>query len=315
MVTAHPPLVDTRRSVPRRDDPRRGTPPSRRARRTTWLWFALPSLLLVSLFFLLPFLLNVPFAFSSWSGYSTDIRFTGFANWSRLWRSGTLGNAIAVTLVYAVIAMLVQNVVALTLAAALRSTTRVNAFFRSLFFLPVLISPLAAGYIWRAIVAPQGVLNGAISTLIPGFDHAWLGDPVAALVIVAFVDAWKWSGIATLVYIAGLNSIPSSLLEAAEIDGASPLQRFWRIVFPLLAPAFTFNVVTTLIGALSAYDIIASTTSGGPGIATQTLNVAVQQQFGQSYFGTASTLSLTVTILVVLIAVPLVAWLRKREVA
>ncbi|MBO9625984.1 MAG: sugar ABC transporter permease [Microbacterium sp.] len=289
--------------------------PLRRTRRTTWLWFALPSLALVSLFFLVPFLLNIPFAFSSWSGYSTDIRFTGFANWSLLWRSGTLGNAISVTLVYAVIAMLVQNVVALTLATALRRTTRVNAFFRSLFFLPVLISPLAAGYIWRAIVAPQGVLNGAIGIVVPGFDHAWLGDPVAALVIVAFVDAWKWSGIATLVYIAGLNSIPSSLLEAAEIDGASPAQRFWRIVFPLLAPAFTFNVVTTLIGALSAYDIIASTTSGGPGIATQTLNVAVQQQFGQSYFGTASTLSLTVTILVVLIAVPLVAWLRKREIA
>lgn len=284
-------------------------------RRGGWIWFALPSLVLVVLFFLIPFLLNLPFAFSSWSGYSNDIRFTGLANWILLWRSGTLSNAIIVTLVYAVIAMVIQNVVALSLANALRETTRINAFFRSLFFLPVLISPLAAGYIWRAIVAPNGVLNDAIGAFVPGFDLAWLGDPVAALVTVAFIDAWKWSGIATLVYIAGLNSIPASLLEAAEIDGASPSQRFWRVVFPLLAPAFTFNVVTTLIGALSAYDIIASTTSGGPGISTQTLNVAVQQQFGQSYFGTASTLSLTVTILVVLIALPLVSWLRRREIA
>ena len=288
---------------------------SRTRRRAGWIWFALPSLVLVVLFFLIPFVLNLPFAFSSWSGYSNDIRFTGFANWILLWRSGTLSNAIIITLVYAVIAMVIQNVVALSLANALRETTRANAFFRSLFFLPVLISPLAAGYIWRAIVAPNGVLNDAIGVFVPGFDLAWLGDPVAALVTVAFIDAWKWSGIATLVYIAGLNSIPASLLEAAEIDGASPSQRFWRIVFPLLAPAFTFNVVTTLIGALSAYDIIASTTSGGPGVSTQTLNVAVQQQFGQSYFGTASTLSLTVTILVVLIALPLVAWLRRREIA
>lgn len=292
---------------------RRGTAPVRGRSRRTWLWFALPSVVLVVLFFLVPFLLNVPFAFSSWSGYSTDIRFTGIDNWATLWRAGTLGNAILVTTVYAVIAMVIQNVVALTLATALRGTTRVNTFYRSLFFLPVLISPLAAGYIWRAIVAPQGVLNGAIGVLAPGFDFAWLGDPAWALVTVAFVDAWKWSGIATLVYIAGLNSIPASLLEAAEIDGAGPVQRFWRISFPLLAPAFTFNVVTTLIGALSAYDIIASTTSGGPGIATQTLNVAVQQQFGQSYFGTASALSLTVTVLVIVIAVPLVAWLRRRE--
>ena len=295
---------------------RPGRTESARSRvRRTWLWFALPSFVLVVCFFLLPFLLNVPFAFSSWSGYSDVIRFTGIDNWTTLWRAGTLQNAILVTTVYAVIAMVVQNVVALTLATALRGTTRTNSFYRSLFFLPVLISPLAAGYIWRAIVAPEGVLNGFIGVFVPGFDFAWLGDPTWALVTVAFVDAWKWSGIATLVYIAGLNSIPASLLEAAEIDGAGPVQRFWRITFPLLAPAFTFNVVTTLIGALSAYDIIASTTSGGPGVATQTLNVAMQQQFGQSYFGTASALSLTVTVLVIVIAVPLVAWLRKRETA
>ena len=129
---------------------------SRTRRRAGWIWFALPSLVLVVLFFLIPFVLNLPFAFSSWSGYSNDIRFTGFANWILLWRSGTLSNAIIITLVYAVIAMVIQNVVALSLANTLRETTRANAFFRSLFFLPVLISPLAAGYIWRAIVAPNG---------------------------------------------------------------------------------------------------------------------------------------------------------------
>lgn len=278
------------------------------------MWFVLPSLVLVTVFFVVPFVLNIPFAFSSWSGYSTDIRFVGLGNWEILNKTGVLFSAIGVTLAYAVIAMVVQNTVALSLAVALRDTTRLNSFFRSLFFLPVLISPLAAGYIWRAVVAPNGVLNDAIGLAAPGFDFAWLGDPVWALVTVAAVDAWKWSGIATLVYIAGLNSIPRSLLEAAEIDGAGPWARFWRISFPLLAPAFTFNVVTTLVGALSAYDIIASTTGGGPGVATRTLNVAVQQQFGQSYYGTASTLSLTVSVLVVLIAVPLVAWLRKREV-
>jgi len=94
------------------------------------------------------------------------------------------------------------------------------------------------------------------------FHFAWLGNPASALFTVAFVDAWKWSGIATLVYIAGLNSIPRSLMEAAEIDGANGWNRFWRVSFPLLAPAFTFNVVTTLIGALSAYDIIAATMEG-----------------------------------------------------
>jgi multiple sugar transport system permease protein/raffinose/stachyose/melibiose transport system permease protein len=294
--------------------PQKGSRRSRRGPRG-WAWFVAPSLALVGVFFVLPFLLNIPFAFSQWSSYSKAIPFVGFDNFVFLWNNGALGGAIWTTLLYAVVAMTVQNVVALSLAVALRETTRTNSFFRSLFFLPVLISPLAAGYIWRGIVDPNGPLNAAIAAFVPGFDYAWLGHPMSALVTVAFVDGWKWSGIATLVYIAGLNSIPASLLEAAALDGASAWARFWRVSFPLLAPAFTFNITTTLVGALSAYDIIAAATSGGPGTATTTLNVAVQQQFSYGYFGTASTLSLTVTLLVVAIAVPLVAWLRKREVA
>lgn len=296
--------------------PNEGTRRSRRVPRGGgWFWFLLPSLVLVGVFFVLPFLLNVPFAFSQWSSYRDDIPFVGFDNFDLLWDNGTLGGAIKITLGYAVVAMVVQNIVALSLALALRETTRINSFFRSLFFLPVLMSPLAAGYIWRGIVDPVGPLNKAIGVIVPGFDYAWLGHPVSALVTVAFVDGWKWSGIATLVYIAGLNSISPSLMEAASLDGASAWQRFWHVRFALLAPAFTFNIVTTLVGALSAYDVIAAASGGGPGTATTTLNVAVQQQFSYGYFGTASTLSLTVTVLVVAVAIPLVWWLRKREVS
>lgn len=280
-----------------------------------WIWFLVPSLILVGSFFVLPFLLNVPFAFSQWSSYSDTIPFVGFDNFSVLWKSGALGGAIRATLAYAVVAMVVQNVVALSLALVLRESTRTNTFFRSLYFLPVLISPLAAGYIWRGIVDPAGPLNAAIGTLISGFDFAWLGHSISALVTVAFVDGWKWSGIATLVYIAGLNSIPASVEEAALVDGANAWSRFWRITLPLLAPAFTFNITTTLVGAMSAYDVIAAATRGGPGTSTTTLNVALQQQFSYGYFGTAATLSLTVTLLVVAVAVPLVWWLRSREIA
>lgn len=289
--------------------------PARRGLRVRWIWFALPSLVLVAVFFVVPFILNIPFAFSSWSGYTTKIDFVGFDNFVTMIERGILGNSVLITVVYALIAMTIQNVVSISLALALKNTNRLNSFYRSLFFLPVLISPLAAGYIWRAIVSPTGPLNSVIGLFLPGFDFAWLGDPTSALITVAFVDAWKWSGIATLVYIAGLNAIPQSMLEAASIDGASAWQRFWRIAFPLLAPAFTFNIVTTLIGALSAYDVIASTTGGGPGVSTVSLNFAAVQQFGLSYFGTASALSLTVTVLVMLTAVPLVWWLRRREVA
>lgn len=306
-------LEAERKTAPEARTTRRAS--GRGLRRGGWAFFILPSLVLVLFFFVLPFVLNIPFAFSDWSSYKKSIKFAGFENFEILLQTGALQSAVIVTLGYAVIAMFIQNSVALSLALALKDTNRTNSIFRSVLFLPVLISPLAAGYIWRAVVAPEGPLNQFIGIFNPGFNFAWLGEPSFALFTVAFIDAWKWSGLATLVYIAGLNSIPSSLLEAAAIDGAGPVRRFFNVQLPLLAPSFTFNIATTLIGALSAFDIIASTTGGGPGSSTTTLNVALQNEFTAGFLGSASSIGLTVSVLVIGLAIPLVAWLRRREVA
>ncbi|MCX4759620.1 sugar ABC transporter permease [Streptomyces sp. NBC_01275] len=254
------------------------------------------------------------FAFTRWTGYAEDISWNGLDNLRSMAEQGILAGAIEATLTYAVIAMIVQNAFSLTLALALQRSDRVNSVFRALFFLPVLIAPVAAGYIWSAIVAPAGPLNRAIGLVVPGFDYAWLGHGLSALATTAFIDAWKWSGLTTLVYIAGLNAIPRSVIESATVDGANAWQRFWRIRLRLLAPAFTFTIVVTLIGALSAFDIIMATTRGGPGDATTVLNIAVFTQYGGGFFGTASALSLVVTALVAGIALPLIAFLRSREI-
>jgi multiple sugar transport system permease protein/raffinose/stachyose/melibiose transport system permease protein len=269
---------------------------------------------LVVVFYFVPFALNIQFAFSNWTSFSSLIQFTGVANFELLAQQGILFHAIDLTLAYAVIAMVVQNVVSLPLALALQETTAINAMFRSLFFLPVLIAPVAAGFIWSALLSPGGPYNAAIAIVIPGFDHAWFGDPATALFCVAFVDAWKFSGIITLVYIAGLNSIPASLVEAARIDGAGAWKTFWRVRFPMLTPAFTFNIVVTLVGALSAYDVVLAITRGGPGNATTVLNIAMMNQWASGFFGTGSALSFTLTVLVIVLAIPLIWWLRRREV-
>lgn len=289
---------------------------SRRRLRPGGLWWplALPAIALVALFFVIPFFLNIRLAFTDWNSYTDEINWNGLDNFQLLIDQQILLEAVRNTVVYAVVAMVVQNVVSLAFALALQETNRINTFFRSLFFIPVLISSVAAGYIWYAVLAPNGPFNQLISLVVPGFSFAWFGEASTALFMVAFTDAWKWSGIATLVYIAGLNAIPHELTEAATIDGANAWQRFVWVRFPLLAPAFTFTVVTTLLGAINAYDIPIATTRGGPGTATTVLNLAMYQQWGSGYFGTASALSLTVTLIVVLTAVPLVTWLRRREV-
>ena len=282
--------------------------------RQRWWPFVVPALFMTAAFFLLPFLLNAYFAFTQWTGFSSVIAFNGFENFTNLIDSGILLTAIRVTVTYAFVAMVMQNVISLGLALLMQHSNRINSFFRALYFLPVLISPLAAGYIWSAILEPSGPLNQAVALVVPGFDFAWPGDQTSALVAVAFVDVWKWSGIVTLVYIAGLNAIPRSLVEAATIDGASAWRTFWSVKFRLLAPAFTFSVVVSFLGALNAFDIVQATTQGGPGDATSVLNVALYRQYAGGFFGMASAVSLTITILVVVLGVPLIAYLRRREV-
>lgn len=292
----------------------RREPAAPQGRKWYQLWFALPAGVLVIGFFFVPFIANAFFAFMQWTGYSQTISFNGLTNFLMLGQLGILGQATVVTVSYALIGMTVQNAIGLTLAKALQHTHAVNTVFRSLFFIPVLISPLAAGYIWKALLQPDGFVNDLISVIVPGqFTFNWLGNDLSALIAVACIDAWKWSGMATLVYIAGLNRIPRQLSEAAVLDGAGPWRRFWGIEFPLLAPAFTFNVVVTLVGAFSAFDVVVSMTGGGPGTATTVLNKAVFDQYGQGLFGTASALNFVVTLLVLCTAVPLIAWLRKRE--
>jgi raffinose/stachyose/melibiose transport system permease protein len=287
--------------------------PARR-RRAGWWPFIVPAFALVSAFFTIPFLLNIRFAFTDWSGYSDVISFNGLDNFRSLIDQGILWQSIKVTVLYAATAMVIQNAFSLSMALLLQRSDRINGFFRSLFFLPVLIAPVAAGYIWSAILAPNGPLNDFISLFAPGFEYAWLGHGTSALISLAFVDAWKWSGLITLVYIAGLNAIPESLIEAATIDGANAWQRFWRIRFRLLAPAFTFTVVVTMLGAINAFDLVAATTHGGPGTATNVLNIAMFNQYGSGFFGTASSLNLVVTVLVVALGLPLITYLRRREV-
>lgn len=287
---------------------------TRERRHLHHLWFALPAIVLVLVFFAIPFVANGIFAFTQWTGYSKRISFNGLENFRVLAESGVLVHATLITAVFAVITMAVQNLVGLALAKALQRTGRVNTVFRAIYFIPVLISPLAAGYIWAGLLRPDGSVNAFIGLIVPGFDFAWLGNDVSALIVVAFIDAWKWSGLVTLIYIAGLNRIPRSVVEASTIDGAGPWRRFRSIEFPLLAPAFTFNLVITLVGSFSALDVIFSTTGGGPGRATEVLNAAVYQQYAQGLFGTASALGLVITLLVVVTAVPLIGFLRSREV-
>jgi raffinose/stachyose/melibiose transport system permease protein len=183
-----------------------------------------------------------------------------------------------------------------------------------MFFIPVIMSALAVGYVFQALLKPNGTVNSFLSS-ITGQDihYAWLADTRWTLLYVALIHSWKWMGLAMLIYLAGLKTISPDVLEAARIDGATPRQTFWQIRFPLLAPAMTFNVATALLGSMNSFDIVQAATGGGPAQTTEILNIFIYRTFGQGLFAQATTMSLLLLVVIAVMAFPTIWLLRRRE--
>ncbi|MGC5014260.1 carbohydrate ABC transporter permease [Streptosporangium sp. DT93] len=283
-------------------------------RRTHPMWFLAPAFAILFLFFFLPTVFNFVYAFTDWSGFKSEIRPVGLDNFDDLVSDGTLLRALRVTVVYALLVALFQNAFGFALAVLLERDTWLNRAARVFFLIPVLMSALAVGYLFQAFLKPGGALNRLLGVLSGSeVDYAWLGDTTWTIVVLAVIHAWKWMGLAMLIYLAGLKTIPEEITEAARIDGASRARTFWTVRFPLLAPAITFNVTTALLGSMNGFDIAQATTGGGPARTTEILNIFIYRTFGQGLFAQATAMSLVLFLLVALPAFPIVRMLRKRE--
>ncbi|MET8867996.1 sugar ABC transporter permease [Nonomuraea sp. NPDC004580] len=282
--------------------------------RTHPMWFLVPAFAILFVFFFLPTLFNFIYAFTDWSSFKSEIRPVGLDNFAALLSDGTLFGALRVTLIYAVLVAVFQNLFGFGLAVLLERDTWLNRAARVVFVIPVLMSALAVGYLFQALLKPDGSLNGLLSALTgQQVEVAWLGSTTWTLVLAAVIHAWKWMGLSMLIYLAGLKSVPEDVAEAARMDGASPWQAFWAVRFPLLAPAITFNVATSLLGSMNGFDIVQALTGGGPARSTEILNIFIYRTFGQGLFAQATTMSLVLFLMVTLLAFPVIRILRKRE--
>lgn len=277
-------------------------------------WFLVPALAVLLVFFFLPTLYNFVYAFTNWSSFHASISYVGLDNFTGLFRNGDLLKDLRITLVYAILVAVFQNLFGLVLALLLERDTRINRFARVAFFVPVVMSALAVGYVFQALLKPQGGLNEILSFLTGWHvDVAWLGSTSWTIVVVALIHAWKWMGLSMLIYLAGLKTINEDVLEAARLDGANWWTTFREVRFPLLAPAITFNIATALLGSMNGFDIVQATTGGGPGGTTELLNIFIFRTFGQGLFAQATTMSLALFTMVAVLAFPVISLLRRRE--
>ncbi|SEI00563.1 MULTISPECIES: sugar ABC transporter permease [unclassified Leifsonia] len=304
------PPAPTAAAQARRRPPRSGG----RRRQDHPAWFLVPALVVLVIFFFVPTVFNFVYAFTNWSSFHSDIGFVGFDNFAALFTNGSLLNDLRITLVYAVLVAIFQNLFGLILALVLERDTAVNRFARVAFFVPVVMSALAVGYIFQAMLKPAGALNQILGFLTgQHVTIAWLGSTTWTIVVVALIHAWKWMGLSMLIYLAGLKTINEDILEAARLDGSGWWTTFRSIRFPLLAPAVTFNVATALLGSMNGFDIVQATTAGGPGGTTELLNIFIFRTFGQGLFAQATTMSLSLFLMVTVLAFPVIYFLRRRE--
>ena len=253
-----------------------------------------------------------PLALSVWMSLRNETmlrngKFIGVANFAEV-LTGDFWPALWITLVFSLAAILVQVPLGLALAMVLNRELRGTQIYRSVLLLPMLLTPVAVGLMWRLMLnADTGVINGVASIIgLPGLN--WLGDRTLAIFSVVLVDAWQNIPFVMLLSLAGLQSLPDAPLEAAKVDGATAWQSFWYVTIPMLTPVLGVVVMIRIIESIKLFDIIYILTQGGPGTATQNLSL-LNYRIGFSFMNTSQAAALGIVICVVLIPV---FWLQKK---
>lgn len=285
-------------------------------RENVLLMMVLPAFLGFTLLFILPTLMSFAYSLTNWSVYNPEIRFVGFRNFEKLFSDQKTLGAIENSVRYALTITVVQNVLAIFFAVLLSRKRFMAGVLKSIFFLPAVLSILVVGYLFQYIMtsADYGLLNN----ILRFFGMApvnWLGSDKLALYSVLATQVWQWTGWSMVIYIANLKTIDTALYEAAEIDGASGSQRFWRITLPLLYPATSFNVLMSLIGGLKVFDAVFAMTKGGPGYASETImTTMIREGFNSGRNAYACALAVAFFIIVFIISRLVTMLLNRWEV-
>ncbi|MFL0174138.1 carbohydrate ABC transporter permease [Mycobacterium sp. SMC-13] len=283
---------------------------ARRRFRDTLTGYALlaPSLFGVVMFLLLPMLVVGWLSLQRWDLLG-PIRFVGLDNWHAVLTDPTFRRSLAVTLGFVALVVPVQTVLGLAAAMLLARGLPGTGFFRTLYVLPWICSPLAIAVLWRWILSPT---DGAVSTVL-GHRIEWLTDPTLALPLVSAVTVWTNVGYVTLFFLAGILAIPNDVHDAARIDGASAWQRFRRITLPMLRPTFFFVLVTGVVSAAQVFDTVYALTGGGPEGRTDLIAHRIYAEaFGSAAVGRAAVMALILFVLLLGITLVQHLYFRRR---
>ncbi|HJF33764.1 MAG TPA: sugar ABC transporter permease [Sporosarcina psychrophila] len=276
-----------------------------------WL-FLMPVILSLGIVIIIPFIYGFIYSFTNWNGMVAT-EFIGFKNYITLFKDAEFRASIWFTTKFAITSVILLNFLGLGLALLVTRKMKTSSFMRTVFFMPNLIGGLILGFIWQFVFIS---VFGSLGDLL-GVEAltGWLSTTATGFWGLVILTSWQMAGYIMIIYIAYLENIPKDLLEAAEIDGASSYQRFWKITFPLVAPAFTVSMFLTLSNSFQIYDQNLSLTNGGPYNSTQMVAMSiVKAAFTENKMAYAQTQAVIFFLIIAAVAITQVYYNKKREV-
>lgn len=276
--------------------------------------FLLPAFILYSIFFLYPLFSGVLYSFTRWNGISFSKEFIGVENFKEIFSDKRFLDSLLFTFKYAVLNVIFINILAFTLALMLDRTVKGIGFLRSIFFMPNVISMVIVGFIWQFIFMN---VVGEVSkfTGLSFLNQSWLGDPRTALYSVTLVSVWRGTGYMMIIYLAGLQTINSEIIDASRIDGASNWGKLLYIILPLMIPSINICLFLTIANSFKMFDLVFAMTRGGPGYATEIISLNIYNEaFLNDRYGYGIAKAVVLAIIIMIVTYIQLKVLKKREV-
>ncbi len=289
------------------------TTPVKRRRRTNPYptWFYLPAAVIYGVLFLLPTFSSLYFSLTRWTLFNST--FIGLDNFVQFFEEPFLFQGAINTVIFAVVTCSLKVILGLLFGVLLTSDVIWRGYLRSVVFFPVLVSTVGVGIAFTAMMHPtDGIINTMLEAL--GVEGpGWLTNPALAIYSVALVEVWRGVGLATVIFIAGIVSIPRDYYEAARIDGATSFERFRYITLPLCRPAMVTVIILSFIDGLRNFELVWTMTRGGPGFASDVLASVVYKQYQAGFYGLSTAGNVILFIMIAALALPLYAFLNRKE--
>ena len=276
--------------------------------------YIMPAFIIFFTLFLLPSIIGLFYSFTNWNVMNQQIKFIGLDNYKSIFTDKRMFRVFGNTFFYAILTSVLKGFFGLLLALALNREIKSRNYLRTIFFLPMILSNLVVGLVFQQIFHPDtGVLNQFLNLIGIHSNLGWIIDPKLVMWSCVGIEVWKAAGFNMVIFLAGLQLVPKEMYEASEVDGANACQKFKSVTLPFIMPSIMINMLLNVISGLKVFDVIFTLTNGGPGRASEVVNITIFKSFSMGNYGYGTALNTIMFVLLAIISIIVIQFYTKNE--